>query len=86
MPNVGQAGWAEIEAADARLDQDRLLQALERTPLKSREAVRLRVIEELDYRQIADRLGCEPGAARVRVLRGLRRLQAEFDGQGQEKA
>ena len=45
----------------------------------------LRVIEQLDYRQIAERLGCEPGAARVRVLRGLRRLQVEFDGEERQE-
>ena len=81
MPQLGETGWPEIEAADARLDRDRLLAALERTPRASREAVRLRVVEELTYQEIAERLGCEPGAARVRVLRGLRRLQAEFDGE-----
>lgn len=85
MPRIGEVGWQEIEAVDARLDRDRLLEALERTPRRNREAVRLRVIEQLDYRQIAERLGCEPGAARVRVLRGLRRLQVEFDGEERQE-
>ena len=39
-----------------------------------RDAVRLRVLEELDYRTIAARLGCSEGAARGRVHRGLVRL------------
>lgn len=35
---------------------------------------RVRVIGELDYREIAARLGCSEGAARTRVHRGLARL------------
>ncbi len=72
-------GWAEIEQADSRLDQDRLDAALNRVPSKNREAVRLRVLNQLSYEQIGHQLGCKPGAARVRVLRGLRRMRSEFD-------
>lgn len=39
------------------------------------EAVRLRVIDELPYEEVADRLGCSEGAARVRVTRGLATLR-----------
>lgn len=74
-----ESGWDPIEAADARLDGQRLAAALERVPVKNREAVRLRVLEELDYQTISQRLGCKPGAARVRVMRGLRVLHMEFD-------
>ncbi len=73
------SGWTEIEEADSRLDQDRLDAALKRVPSKNREAVRLRIIEQMSYEQIGQQLGCKPGAARVRVLRGLRRLRSEFD-------
>lgn len=74
-----RSGWDPIEAADARLDAERLAAALERVPVKNREAVRLRVLEELDYETISQRLGCKPGAARVRVMRGLRVLHVEFE-------
>lgn len=74
-----ESGWDTIEAADARLDSARLAEALERVPAKNREAVRLRVLEELDYQTISVRLGCKPGAARVRVMRGLRVLHSEFN-------
>ncbi len=74
-----ESGWDAIEAADARLDGTRLAAALERVPVKNREAVRLRVLEELDYQTISMRLGCKPGAARVRVMRGLRVLHVEFE-------
>ena len=39
-----------------------------------REAVELRVVDELEYREIASRLGCTEGSARTRVHRGLARL------------
>lgn len=81
-PPTATTGWEAIEAADARLDSTRLAAALQRLPPKNRDAVRLRVIDQLDYEDISQRLGCKPGAARVRVMRGLRRLQAEFDNLG----
>ena len=39
-----------------------------------REAVALRVADDLPYAEVARRLGCSEGAARVRVTRGLARL------------
>ncbi len=85
-PSTAATGWEEVEAAEARLDATRLHEALARVPARGREAVSLRVIEQLDYRVIAERLGCEPRAARDPVFRGLRRLKEEFDdpvyGQG----
>jgi RNA polymerase sigma factor (sigma-70 family) len=41
------------------------------------EAVRLRVLDELSYDEIANELGTTPGAARVRVHRGLAALRKE---------
>ncbi len=41
------------------------------------EAVRLRVVEELSYDEVAATLGTTPGAARVRVHRGLAALRTE---------
>ena len=78
-PATADSGWEEIEAAEARLDADRLAAALARVPPKSREAVRLRIVERLDYSEIARTMGCKPGTARSRVFRGLRRLSYEFD-------
>ena len=78
-PATPMSGWDSIETADARLDGERLANALERVPVKNRQAVQLRIVEQLEYDQIAERLSCSPGAARVRVLRGLKRLQSEFD-------
>jgi RNA polymerase sigma-70 factor (ECF subfamily) len=51
-----------------------LAAALADLPTSQLDAVRLRVVEELPYAQVAMRLGCSEGAARVRVTRGLARL------------
>ena len=78
-PPTATTGWEEVEAADARLDADRLAQALARVSAKSREAVRLRIIEQLDYTAIGHQLRCKPVTARSLVFRGLRHLKEEFD-------
>ncbi len=44
------------------------------------EAVLLRVGEQLPYDEVARRLGCSEGAARVRVARGLAKLSAVLGG------
>lgn len=55
--------------------------ALAALPRKDRELLRLRVIEERPYREIAARLDCTPQAARLRVSRLLRQLQYTLGGQ-----
>jgi RNA polymerase sigma-70 factor (ECF subfamily) len=49
-------------------------EAINQIPTGEREAVHLRVVEDLEYREIAARLNCSVVAARVRVHRGLARL------------
>lgn len=51
---------------------EELLDAL---PPSQREAVRLRVLEDLGYDEVASALGTSPTAARVRVHRGLSALR-----------
>ncbi len=51
-----------------------LKQQLAALPPGVREALELRVVDELDYNEIAERLDIPPNAARLRVSRGLRRL------------
>jgi RNA polymerase sigma factor (sigma-70 family) len=48
--------------------------ALHDLPSDQRTAVVYRVIDELSYDQIAERIGCSQDAARARVSRGLRAL------------
>ena len=56
------------------LDGAAALAALDKLPLKLSKAVRLRVIDQLEYPEIALKLNCGPGAARTRVSRGLHHL------------
>jgi RNA polymerase sigma-70 factor (ECF subfamily) len=58
-------GWSD--GADELLDS---------LPASQREAVRLRVLQELRYEQVAVALGTSASAARVRVHRGLAALRA----------
>ena len=62
------------ELADLAPILVRLDQALSELPPESADAVRLRVRDELPYAEVARRLGCSEGAARVRVARALTRL------------
>jgi RNA polymerase sigma-70 factor (ECF subfamily) len=53
--------------------------ALAELGTEQREAVRLRVVDELAYPAVARRLGISEQAARARVSRGLRALAAALD-------
>jgi RNA polymerase sigma-70 factor (ECF subfamily) len=53
----------------------RLLAALEELPEENREALRLRYLEGLPSKEIAQRLGKTDGAVRVMLTRSLSRLQ-----------
>jgi len=48
-------------------------------PFEQRVAVRLRIIEELPYKEVARQMNCTPQTARARVSRGLRTLKAWLD-------
>ena len=82
-------GMPRLLARDAALDaidERRSLseserRALSSLPKRDRELLRLRVIEERSYRDIAVRLRCTPQAARHRVSRLLRQLQCTLGGQ-----
>ena len=56
--------------------------ALEDLSPEQRDAVRLRVIDELDYPAIARRLGISEEAVRARVSRGLRTLALSMEAPG----
>jgi RNA polymerase sigma-70 factor (ECF subfamily) len=81
-PELDDASIAAIEAlADADAHRAALAAALERITGDEREAVQLRVVGELGYAEIAARLQCSEGAARVRVHRGLARLNKLMEAQ-----
>ena len=54
--------------------------ALEDLSPEQRDAVRLRIVDELGYPAIARRLGISEEAVRARVSRGLRTLAAAMEG------
>ncbi len=55
--------------------QMRMLTALEQLPEEHREALRLRYLEGMPSKQIADKLGKSDGAIRVMLTRSLAKLQ-----------
>jgi RNA polymerase sigma factor (sigma-70 family) len=65
-------GFTEVED---RLSPRLLLDGqLDTLPTGEREALQLRVIDELSYEEVAEQLHIRPTAARLRVSRALRRL------------
>ncbi len=63
-----------VDLADADRLSPRLHAALGELSDPVRAAVELRVGHDLPYAEVAARLGCTEGSARLRVLRGLRQL------------
>jgi RNA polymerase sigma factor (sigma-70 family) len=75
IPPLDDESIARIEAlADIETHRVALAAALEQISEGERQAVELRVVEEMGYAEIASRLECTEAAARVRVHRGLARL------------
>ena len=75
VPELDDESIARIEElADIDAQRAALGAAMARMTNRERDAVRLRVMDELGYTEIAARLGCTEGAARSRVHRGLARL------------
>ncbi|MCY4194922.1 MAG: RNA polymerase sigma factor [bacterium] len=71
---IDQATADELRRTEDILDSAAAIDALKDLADDLRDAVVLRVIDQLDYQEIAAQLGCSAGAARVRVFRGLRQL------------
>jgi RNA polymerase sigma-70 factor (ECF subfamily) len=65
-------GYAAVE--ERLSPRHALAAALDELPDHERDALELRVIAELPYRDVARRLSIRPEAARLRVSRALRRL------------
>jgi RNA polymerase sigma factor (sigma-70 family) len=64
-----------VERLDAEAVAGKLRGALDALPAVYREAVELRVLGGLSYREVADRMTSSDTTARVRVHRGLRALR-----------
>jgi RNA polymerase sigma factor (sigma-70 family) len=75
VPVLDDESIARIEAlADLDAQRATLAAALGEMTAGERDAVELRVLEEMGCAEIALRLGCSEAAARVHVHRGLARL------------
>lgn len=61
------------------LAEEPALGALGALPPDQQEAVEGRVLHELDYSELAQRLACSEGLVRQRVSRGLRKLKARLE-------
>jgi RNA polymerase sigma-70 factor, ECF subfamily len=76
----------EYEAVDERVAARSLAPALAAAvrllPPDQRAALELRVVQQLDYEEVAGRLGISQNAARLRVSRALRSLTVQLQGSG----
>jgi RNA polymerase sigma-70 factor (ECF subfamily) len=77
IPEADEAARAD-ERLDAEARGPELEAAIDELPSRHREAVRLRVIDELGYSEVAERLRCTEPAARKRVSLGLRALRSRL--------
>jgi RNA polymerase sigma-70 factor (ECF subfamily) len=59
---------------------EELRAALDGLPVRTRESVWLRVVDDLPYEEIAGRQGCSTTAVRQRVSRGMRQLATRMGG------
>lgn len=74
-PELDDVSYERIETlADLAPIREAVRTAVDSLSPAIADAVRLRVGMDLPYREVAKRLGCSEGAARVRVARGLARL------------
>ena len=75
VPALTGADFERVEElADLRAQREVVAQALAELSIDHREALRLRIVEEQSYAEVARRLGTTEGTARARVSRALRAL------------
>lgn len=89
-----EPSWDDVASTDAdplerlaHAQEVKLLRrALDRLPVEKREVLVLSRFQNLKYSEIADILGCEVGAVKVRVFRAVRELGQIFSELAGEKA
>ena len=80
LPTLTEDDLEHIESlVDFGPLRDALQSALRELTPTVRDAVLLRVALDMPYVDVADRLGCSVGAARVRVARGLAQLTSDLE-------
>lgn len=74
----------DYDRVDDRIAADSFGPALQSAvgalPAEQRQALELRVVQQLSYLEVAVRLGCSPNAARLRVSRALRTVTGQLGG------
>ena len=75
-------GETPAAALERREREEVLRRALARLPLKYREAVVLRHIEGMEFREVGSLLGIAAGAAKVRTFRGREMLRRLLEREG----
>jgi RNA polymerase sigma-70 factor, ECF subfamily len=79
-PSVDPESCLHIESlADSAALKAELREAIKELSPAVAQAVFLRVGLDLAYDEVGARLGCSPGAARVRVMRGLLQLRDQLE-------
>ena len=74
---LDDGGLARIDSmVDQELDPNPLTELMHRLPPDQREALRLRVLDERDYEDIARELQCSEAVVRQRVSRATRSLRS----------
>ena len=76
---------AASAAALEQLEAEDPMHLLAELPPDQREAVRARVLEDLDYGELAARLRVSPAVARKRVSRGLHSLRRHIQHEGVDR-
>jgi RNA polymerase sigma-70 factor (ECF subfamily) len=85
QPLVADDALARLEELAATSDLRRRTAAhMAGLSAEQQEALRLRVLDELSYEQMADRLGIDQRAVRARVSRGIRTLASRLAPELQE--
>ena len=86
--DVGTMHEDDLDLVALRVDLERftgpLGDGMQSLSAKVRDAVILRVVEQLPYAEVAQRVGCSEVAARARVARGLSQLWEQL-GEGSER-
>jgi RNA polymerase sigma-70 factor (ECF subfamily) len=75
-PELTAAG----DSSPSRKDMEQRVRVLvNRLPARQKVCVTLRYLEELDYREIAQILGCSQASARANVYQAIRRLRVALE-------
>ena len=81
---AGAAGGSARATAEplrrllGRERRDLVLKAIEGLPARMRRCVRLRVLQDLDYDEIAEILQLSPSTVKVQLFKARKRLQMEL--------